>query len=175
MTVVHLPRPILCPLKLNPRRRHYLIQGALATAALALIFYIENSLTRAAILAAVGSTTFTIFVMPHGRMSQTRRVIGAHLIGVGVGAAFSQMATLPGVVAVAASTHLVIDLIAAGSVGLTMVLMVAMGMEHPPAAGTALGLVVHSWSYGTIVFILAAVIVLCLIRDILTQHLRDLV
>ena len=42
--------------------------------------------------------------------------------------------------------------------------------EHPPAAGTALGLVIHGWSWSAVVFILSSALILSVLRSAPTQN-----
>ena len=78
--------------------------------------------------------------MPNSVAVTPRRVVGGHVVAVVVGGAFSPVAGLPG-----ESTYLV-DVMAALSVGLSILVMVSTDTAHPQAAGTALGLVIYGWS-----------------------------
>ena len=66
------------------------------------------------------------------------------------------------------------DFMAAVSVGLGILLMAATNTEHPPAAGTALGLVVHGLSWSAVVFILSSSLALSLVRVALRPRLINL-
>ena len=75
-------------------------------------------------------------------------------------------------------------LAAALSVGLAIFLMVITDTEHPPAAGTALGIVVFgpalAWSFGwpfwrLVLFVLVFAIALSLVRFLLRPWLKELV
>jgi CBS-domain-containing membrane protein len=61
------------------------------------------------------------------------------------------------------------------AVGLSIFLMVITNTEHPPAAGTALGIAAHTWSYQVVLFILLSVISLAVIRALLRSRMKDLV
>jgi len=61
------------------------------------------------------------------------------------------------------------------SVGLSIFVMVITNTEHPPAAGTALGIVVQGWSYSTIVIILITISLLSMTKYLLKPWLKDLV
>jgi membrane protein implicated in regulation of membrane protease activity len=61
------------------------------------------------------------------------------------------------------------------AVGLSLFLMSLTNTEHPPAAGTALGIVVQPWSYQIVIFVLVSVISLAIIRRLLSRYLRDLI
>ena len=60
------------------------------------------------------------------------------------------------------------------SVGLSIFLMTVTNTEHPPAAGTALGIVAHGWSYQVVIFVMASAVSLAIIRRLLRRYLRDL-
>lgn len=57
----------------------YIIQSLLALVAVAIILYFVEVLTHAAIVAALGASTFVIFAMPHSVTAQPRRLIGGHI------------------------------------------------------------------------------------------------
>ena len=52
--------------------------------------------------------------------------------------------------------------------------MVVTNTEHPAAAGTALGLVIHDWTWSAVAFIMVSALVLSLIRIALRPRLVDL-
>jgi CBS-domain-containing membrane protein len=62
--------------------KSYIIQSLLAVLALAVILYFVEVLTHAAIVAALGSSTFIVFAMPHTVAARSRRLIGGHLVGL---------------------------------------------------------------------------------------------
>jgi len=66
-------------------------------------------------------------------------------------------------------------IIPALSVGLSIFIMVITNTEHPPAAGTALGITVQGWNYSTVLIILTTVITLSIIKYLLKSWLKDLV
>lgn len=61
------------------------------------------------------------------------------------------------------------------AIGLSIFIMTITNTEHPPAAGTALGLVAHEWSYQVIIFVLLCAICLAIARRLLKNHLKNLV
>ncbi len=60
------------------------------------------------------------------------------------------------------------------STGVAIFLMTITNTEHAPAAGVALGLVINSWDYMTIIFILSAILLMAIIRKILKPYLMNL-
>ena len=158
--------------KLRSRAPNYLFQCGLATISLIIIFLVEDVLFRAAIVAAVASTTFIIFDVPNSVAATPRKVIGGHFVAVICGAIFSSVLLIPAVASGAGEP--VRSVMAALSVGLGIFLMAVTDTEHAPAAGTALGLVVHGWTWSSVVFILSGAVILSLIRLALRPKLINL-
>ena len=53
--------------------------------------------------------------------------------------------------------------------------MAITNTEHPPAAGTALGIVIQGWSYSTLLVIIITISLLSLTKYLLKSWLKDLV
>jgi len=74
--------------RILPGRAHnYIPQCGLASLSLFLILLVEDALIGAAIVVAVASTAFTIFVYPYSIASTPRRVLGGHTVAALSGAA----------------------------------------------------------------------------------------
>ena len=152
----------------------YVLQSLLATGSLMAILYFLEILTHAALVAALGATTFIVFAVPNNLTARPRRVNGGHLVGVVCGSTLSLALRLflPGQF----TAQLLPTVCAAAlAVGLSIFLMTITNTEHPPAAGTALGLVAHSWTVQTLIFVLACASALSLVRQLLKHWLKDLV
>ena len=160
--------------KLAPRLPSYLFQCGLATIALMIILLVEDVLLRAAIVVAVASTAFTVFVVPHSVAASTWKVVGGHVAGVLAGTVCSALLMIPAIGVAVDESRVLFDLVAAFSVGLGTFLMVATNTEHPPAAGTALGLVIHGWTWSAVMFILTGALLLSLVRVALRSKLENL-
>ena len=158
-------------------RRHwknYLFQCALSTLALLLILLVVDVVLRAAIVVAIASSAFIVFVRPHGEASAPQRVVGGHVVAVIVGAAFSALYLIPGFGELAEGSHLARDLMAVLSVGLSTLIMVLTNTEHAPAAGTALGLVVGGWEPSAALFVLIGAVILAVTHTLLSPRLTNL-
>ena len=156
----------------NPK--YYIIQSLLATAAVAIILYFVEVMTHAAIVAALGASTFIVFAMPHSVTAQPRRLIGGHAIGLASGA-FCYFVILNLLLGqLDTDWEWIRWCVYALAVGLSIFLMTITNTEHPPASATALGIMVHGWSWQTVVFILACAIGLAIIRRLFRRYLRDL-
>ena len=75
--------------------KNYLFQCGLSTLALLIIFLVVDVVLRAAIVVAIASTAFIVFVIPHSAASSPQRVIGGQVVAVIVGTAFSALYLIP--------------------------------------------------------------------------------
>jgi len=154
--------------------KSYIIQSLLATITVVVILYFVEVLTHAAIVAALGASTFIVFAMPHSITAQPRRLIGGHIVGLLCGSLCYYVFLTGRLGELAANWELLTWFACALAVGLSIFLMTITNTEHAPAAGTALGIVAHGWSYPTVVFVLVCAISLAIIRRLLRRYLRDL-
>jgi CBS-domain-containing membrane protein len=145
--------------------KNYLYQSFLAAVAVFIVFWVLN-IEQAVIVASIGATAFIIFTMPSYTTAKSRRVIGGHLVGF-----------LCGVLGSLILSNIVITPIIMYSltVGLSIFFMVALDFEHPPASGTALGVVISGFSLKVMIAVLTSAIILSLAHHYLKKYLRDLV
>lgn len=154
--------------------KNYIIQSALAVIVLTIILYFVETLTHAAIVAALGSSTFIVFAMPRSTTARTRRLVGGHIVGLLSGSLCYYIFFTGALGRLVAGQEILVLFVYALAVGLAMFVMAITNTEHPPAAGTALGIVAHTWSLPVVVFILLAVISLSIIRKLLKGFLKNL-
>ena len=154
--------------KAHTRVYSYLFQCGLATIFLIAVLLLHDAVLRAAIIVAVASSAFIIFVVPDSVAATPRRVIGGHIVAIIIGTIFAAIAGSH------EESSYFVDIMAALSVGLSILLMVSTNTEHPPAAGTALGLVIHGWSVPAVIFVLVSVLVLSIIRIVLRHKMVNL-
>jgi len=141
--------------------KYYILQSLLATVALFILVLILEK-QKIVLISAMGATSFIVFAMPTAVSAQTRNVIGGHLVGLLAGAVFY-------------FTELPYFLEYPLAVGLAIFIMVALDVEHPPAAGTALAVVINEVSLDAFVTIMISVVVLSQCRYYLRHYLKDLV
>ncbi len=153
------------------QKLRYLGQATLAALTLSLVLAVENSLANVAIITAIASSAFIIFMTPHSSMARPRRVVGGHFVGVLIGLAFAGMLDLIGE---SLTTTVVIDVFAAVAVGLSMLSMAATDTEHPAAAGTVLGLVLGEDVLSSATLVLADAVILSVARTVFGRLLIDL-
>lgn len=143
----------------------YLFQSALAGITIFVVMLFLNVARHAVIIAAIGSTAFIVFAIPNSPTARFRNVVGGHTLGILSG--FSS-ALLPHLSPIQVSAAY------AFAVALAVLLMVVTDTEHPPAAGTALGIAIVGFSPAIGLFTLMSVLILTLGHYSLKPWLRDL-
>ena len=144
--------------------RSYLLQSLLAT----LVVYVMLAALRlenVVIVASLGSTAFIVFAMPKSLSAQARNVIGGQLVGVACGS-LGALVLRPG------SPYAIA--VYALAVGLSILVMVVTDTEHPPASGTALGIVTAGISLQVTIAVITGAVILSLIHHVAKERLRDL-
>lgn len=144
--------------------KHYLYQSFLA-AVVVFIVLLLLTIEHAVIIASIGATAFIVFTMPRNITAKPRRVIGGHIVGLISG---SLCALIPH-----SSTLASISVIAL-AVGVSICLMVAIDVEHPPASGTALGVVLTGFTPSVMIAVLTSSIILSLAHTFCKKFLKDL-
>jgi len=114
------------------------------------------------VASAIGATAFIVFAMPKSASAQTRNVLGGHIVGLAAGGIFLAVALPFGIECALA-------------IALAIFLMVALDVEHPPAAGTALAVVINEVSLDALVTILTSAPILSQCRYYPRHYLKDLV
>jgi CBS-domain-containing membrane protein len=145
--------------------KSYLWQCACATVAVLVVLLIVN-LQQAVVISSIGATTFIVFIKPGNTFATPRSIVGGHVVGVLVGSAFAL---------VPHPTSLTTSVVYALAVGLALFLMAVTDTEHPPAAGTALGVLLagEAW-WRAAIAILTSAVLLALFHHLLRPYLRDL-
>ena len=165
--------------KIKQNGWRYLGQVALATVSLFAIVFVEELVTgqiggQAVIVAAIASTAFLLFIWPHSRPSRPRNVLGGHALALGVGVLFALFGDTEAGRETASGGAFYFAMFAAASVGLSMFLMAATNTEHPPAAGTALGVAGSPVTLDLLLFVLLGVPVLVAVYLVSRSRLINL-
>jgi len=151
----------------------YLSQCTLAAVTILAILFFLDVLNETAIIAALGASAFIVFTMPNKYSSDPRRLIGGYIVGIITGVFFYILSENFKVGNFAGeNTPLIV--FGALSTGVAIFLMTITNTEHAPAAGVALGLVINSWEYMTIIYIMSAILLMALVRKILKPRLMNL-
>ncbi len=145
--------------------KHFVFQSILT----GLVFYLGLNLLpilaeEFVLVAAAGSSAFVVFAMPSNKTADPRRVIGSHAVCGIIGFAF--YATYPAVFSfeIAISLALTVSIIA----------MVSLWLEHPPAAGTVLFFVIDA-DPAAFVSLLLLITIMALLSHVFHPYLYDLV
>ena len=141
--------------------KYYIIQTLIAAAAISIIVLILGK-DKMVVISSMGASAFIVFAMPKAVSAQTRNVIGGHLVGLASGAIF-YLTPWPYFIEYPLA------------VALAIFLMVALDVEHPPAAGTALAVVINEVSRDAFITIMVSVVLFSQCRYYLRNHLKDLV
>jgi len=141
--------------------KYYILQSSLAASVLLILILLLGK-DRMVVISSMGATAFIVFAMPKTASAQTRNVVGGHLVGLASGTIFYFT-----------GLHHFIEY--PHAVGIAICIMVALDVEHPPAAGTALAVVINEVSPDVFVTIMASALVLSQCRYYLRNHLKDLV
>jgi CBS-domain-containing membrane protein len=152
---------------------HYILQCLLATISLFVVLVFLDVVKESAIITALGASSFIVFAMPHRYSAQNKRILGGYLVGLIIGFIFYNISTTT-LLHVILTSKFIIIFSAASSVGLSIFFMVLFNIEHAPACGVALGLVINEWTIETIVFILIAVLWIIVIKTMARKWFIDL-
>jgi CBS-domain-containing membrane protein len=144
--------------------KNYLWQSFLAIAAMFCVLAIL-SLERAIVVTSVAATAFIVFMKPHNPFAAPRNVLGGHMVGLVLGLLF---AALP------RPSPTIYHVWCATAVGCTMVAMALVDAEHPPAAGTALSVVLAGVSWRVVAAVVTSAVLMALAHHLLRRHMRDL-
>ena len=144
---------------------NYVWQSGIATVAMFLVS-LALTMEHAVIVSSIASTAFIVFTMPKSITATPRRVIGGHIVGLLCGGLASSISHLFYLSPIFACSF---------SVGLAIFVMVVTDTEHPPAAGTALGIALSGLSFKILISVVSSVIILAAIHRLLLPFLKDLI
>ncbi len=113
--------------------KNYVLQSFFAAFVLYLGLNLPLLGDEIVLVAAAGSTAFIVFALPNTKTAHPRRVIGSHFVCGLIGLAFHT--TYPSIL----SFELAVSL----ALGVAILTMVSLWLEHPPAGGTVLFFVVN--------------------------------
>jgi len=148
--------------------KNYVLQSFLATLTLFVALHVFT-LQQGIVVASLGASAFIVFAMPDSLAARAKHVVGGHCVGLLSGLA---CLSISGPVANPPAPYAVA--ICAVAVGLSIFVMVVTDTEHPPAAGTAMGIVMMGCSWRTAVGVIASAALLAVAHRLLRPYLRDL-
>ncbi len=168
----------------RPALKYYFFQLLGATLFICLVLFIMDKYSVNKILWAVGasslaSSTYGVFMHPYGLPSEPKNIFIGYTMAVVVGELIRFVMLL--------AYHLIDNqpwsytptgsalwIAAAISVTCVMMLMAIFDIEHPPASGLALVLVVELCRPDMVEIIYSFMLLLCLIQMVAKPYMRDL-
>jgi CBS-domain-containing membrane protein len=153
----------------------YLAQAALAVIAMLVILLFVDSLADAALAAGLGSSVLILFLHPSSAAARPRSVIGGHALALLVRVGCSLILFNSPAADFLKETRVLFDLSQALSLGMLILIMAITNTEHPPAAGTVLGISMQALDPLRTAIFIAAVILLAIIKYFLKFHLHELI
>ena len=151
-----------------------MLQAVLATLAMSAVLLFVDNLSPAALAAGLGYSVVILFLHPSNHTTSPRALIGGHSLAPLLGSVFAVLLFSGPVETFLENLSAVRDLGLALSVGLLILAMAVTDMEHPPAAGTVLGIATRPWDLETVGIILGAVALLAAIQRLLRPRITDL-
>jgi CBS-domain-containing membrane protein len=141
--------------------KYYIWQSFLAAVAFYVILLVLEK-EKIVLISAMGATAFIVFAMPNAVSAQSKNVIGGHFVALILGMIFffveiPYLYEFPLVVAFA------------------IFIMATLDVEHPPAVGTALAVVINEVSPDVSFILIAIAVILSICHYYLRHHLKDLV
>ncbi|OGO94481.1 MAG: hypothetical protein A3F41_05835 [Coxiella sp. RIFCSPHIGHO2_12_FULL_44_14] len=164
---------------------HFFLQGLSATVFMWLVLIGLDRVLNSQILWAVGASTlassaFIVFVTPKAVVAAPYKIIVSYLIAllcaVMVRLATSSLCTAFSLCTVGGvpGVH-VFEVAAAISLGISILLMVLLRSEHPPAAGLAVVMVLEIHNAEALAVILVSAVILAAIRLVFRNRLINLI
>ena len=164
-------------------RIHLILQPLMAIVFVCIALYCFRIVSSSTILWAVGagalsSSCYIVFGRPNCNPAKPINIIGGYLIGILCGEAVRllllSLNIYGGDFFTAIHFHYM-GMLASISVGLCLYIMALLKLEHPPAAGMALVLVLDLHDYIVLFIIMGAAFVLAGIRKVLGDRLVSLI
>jgi len=157
-------------------KKVYFLKCLVALCAMTFILISLKTISSNVILGAIGasslaSSVFIAFSLPDCASAHPRRMIGSYLISIIVGVIFYYIGTYFILIHDYLSFSLIYEIMGAFAVTTTMLMMILLSLEHPPAAGLALGLVLEPWEFRTLTIIIGAIIATAIIKSLVKPWL----
>ena len=162
--------------RISPLFKPYLFQSTALFIALFVAFMAGSIASNETIIvAALGPTSFILFITPRSPSADARHTLGGHALAILVGslaAVTSESQLAQSLI----STFMYFPIaIAAISVALNVLLMGITRTGHPPATATTLVLIVNGFSWSLVIHICISVAVLCMLYQLLKTRIHNLV
>lgn len=150
----------------------FYIYGLLFYTLVALDYYSDPPLFGLIGLGSIASSTFILLVRPTGAASRPKNLILCYIFAIFIGIVFQEVIYFfkpPN------PHHLPLHFqaLAVMAVVTTIVIFRIVQLDHPPAVGMTLGLVLESWHYMTILVVFSSVLGLLLIPRFFKESTKN--
>jgi len=120
--------------KFTRNKKQYVLQCLVATLLVFAILAILHRIANAAIIAALGASSFVAFAMPRVRVSGARYLIGGYVIGMVVGSLCLGLSLVPWIRQLPIISHHIDVIFGSLAVGLAIFAMAVTNTEPRPRA-----------------------------------------
>ena len=161
--------------KFRGHKARYVLQSVLAAVPVFALILLLDPQENAAVIAAVGASSFIAFTMPGKRVSSARLILGGHLVAGIIAMLCDSLAATPQIAAHCTLLGHPETLFALVSVVLTILVMTITNTEHPPAVSLAFGLVFQRGDLRTFLIAIACVAAVVVVSRLLRRFLISLI
>ena len=152
---------------------NYLLQSFLVFVCIALLLMLYK-LFGGIIVASLGASSLILFVSPHSKSAKTKNVVGGYICGIIIGVLCSFIYYKFLGLNFEELNYILIFLCAAAAAIATF-LMVSTNLVHAPAVSLAIGLSIDPECLQLAFAALIGIVILCVIRNLLKDHIKNLV
>ncbi|MCP4725104.1 MAG: HPP family protein [bacterium] len=138
------------------------------------VLFILEAVPNAVIIASFAASSFIVFTFPEAQVSRPRFIIGGYIAGIITGSLFHFISNIGVISQIPVIGNIPFVIFGTLSVGITITIMVITDTIHPPAASLALGLVIHEFSFVTVIIVFSGIVLLSYIKHLLKDHLKNL-
>ncbi len=157
------------------QKTRYILQPILAALSISVVLVVLDARANAAVIAALGASSFIVFTVPRAKVSSARFMVGGYAVGILSGYLCHYLCSLDYPSFLSVFNTYSFEIFGALSVGLSIFLMSVTDTEHPPAASLALGLVLNDFNHRTLLVVLVGIVTLAGIRELFRPAMRNLI
>lgn len=153
---------------------HIVIQTLITFFIMLFVFLIFQVKLGNVFTASVASSTFAIFCLPATITASTRNVLGGYIVGIVMGLIcylfhhnyLYQFQQIP--------DQVLMDIEVAMAVGLCVFSMALFEVEHPPAVGITVGIILLNWTVNSVLITFALICGMLVMRLIFERFIVDI-
>lgn len=169
---------------LNPRflqhKKACFVQALVALVFISVVLCALDDLSRTTAFRIIGATslsasTFIVFATCNNSSARIHAILGGYLIGAVVGLMCYLLSRIMDLYVLNQYYLYTYEFVGAVALAMSLLLMVIFDVQHPPAAGLSVGVVIDVWDADSFIVITAAVIALAALRVLLKDKLVHLV